>query len=137
MEPIQLSHRYRATPDRVFKGWTDPDVVRHWLFRTPGGRLVRCELNAHVGGTFTIVERRAEAEVDHRGSFVEVERPRRLVFDFWIAPDDRKKTRVSLDILPHSGGSELTLTHEGVPDAMVERTRAGWTELLDKLEDAL
>jgi uncharacterized protein YndB with AHSA1/START domain len=137
METVHLTHRYKAALARVFAGWTDPDIARQWLFRTADGRLVRCEINASVGGGFTIVERRVDTEVDHRGTFVELDRPRRLVFDFWIAPDDRRKTRVSLDILPHSGGSELALTHDGVPDDMVERSRAGWMKLLGKLEEVL
>ena len=133
MVSVGVSRRIPAAPDEVFDAWIDPDKAGHWLFRTEGGHLERCEIDARVGGGFRIDERRGVDLAVHHGEYVELDRPGRLAFDFWTSFSD-ERTRVTVEIAPDGDGSLLRLTHEGVWADYLDRTRQGWATILEGLE---
>lgn len=120
----------------MFDAWLDPASVRHWLFATADGRMERVELDPRVGGRFRIDERRGDELASHFGIYVEIDRPRRLVFEFGTSFEETP-TRVSVEIEPDGDGSRLTLTHEGVWVDFEERTRHGWAMIVEGLARAL
>lgn len=132
MTGIVVERRIAAAPEAVFDAWLDPDAVGRWLFATPGGAMERIEIDPRVGGGFTIAERRGETLAEHFGDYVEIDRPRRLAFDFWTSFSD-ERTRVTVTIAPDGDLCLLTLRHEGVWADYEERTRQGWTTILDGL----
>lgn len=135
---IVVRRRFEAPPERVFDAWLDPARAAKFLFATPTGEIVKVEIDARVGGSFLIVDRRPEVgEAEHFGRYVEIDRPRRLAFDFAIERDMKDATRVTIDIKPVGEGCELTLTHEGVWQDYAERTEGGWTTILEGLGAAL
>jgi uncharacterized protein YndB with AHSA1/START domain len=73
----------------------------------------------------------------HTGNYVEIDRPRRLVFDFAVPEYSSEWTRASIDIIPRASGCELTLTHDGILEDYTERTEHGWTTILGVLEKVL
>ena len=135
---VTVRRRFDAPPERVFDAWLDPDSARHWLFATPDGAMERVELNPRVGGRFRIDERRGGELAEHFGEYLEIDRPHRLVFSF-AAIRDSGSTRVAVTIEPDGDGSLLTLVHEMDPRwaDYEERTREGWTMILDGLARTL
>jgi uncharacterized protein YndB with AHSA1/START domain len=133
---VAVERRLEASPERVFDAWLDPAEAGNWLFRTPGGTLERCEIDARVGGGFRIDERRGADVAEHHGEYVALERPRRIAFDFWTS-FSQERTRISIDIAADGDGSRLILTHEGVWDDYEDRTRQGWTMMLGGLARTL
>jgi uncharacterized protein YndB with AHSA1/START domain len=133
---VALSRHFAASPEAVFDAWLDPQGVGHWLFATPDGVMEKVEIDPRVGGGFTIVERRGGALAEHFGEYVEIDRPRRLAFDFWTSFSD-ERTQVTVTIAPDGEGSLLTLSHQGVWADWEEKTRQGWTMILDGLAHAL
>lgn len=136
--PIILTVRrdFAAAPERVFDAWLDPAIARRFLFATPDSEMLDCTIDARVGGSATIVERRPGGEARHRLRYEVIERPRRLVFLFAADPaDEGHWTRVSIAIDARGDGSTLTLTHEMDPQwaAYEDRTRQGWTMILTSL----
>ncbi|HYN64260.1 MAG TPA: SRPBCC family protein [Candidatus Limnocylindrales bacterium] len=135
---VRVSHRFSASPERVFNAWLDPATASRWLFATPSGLNVRAEIDARVGGRFTIVDRREGEDIEHTGEYLEIDRPRRLVFSFAVPKYSQQFTRVCIDIVPvDGGGCELTLTHEGVLQDYLARTRDGWQTMLQGLDAIL
>ncbi len=134
---LRIDRHFNVVPERVFDAWLDCDGVGKWLFATPAGQMTRIEIDPRVGGKFIIVERRDGEDVEHVGEYLELDRPRRLVFSFAVPKYSSQSTRVSIDIAPSPTGCELTLTHEGVPAEWVERTEQGWTMILEGLAGAL
>lgn len=134
---VRVSHRFSASSERVFDAWLDPATVCGWLFATPSGRNVRTEIDARVGGRFTIVDRRDGEDVEHTGEYLEIDRPRRLVFNFAVPKYSDKTTRVSVEIVPRGNGCELTLVHDGVLHDYIARTEDGWATMLRALESLL
>jgi uncharacterized protein YndB with AHSA1/START domain len=136
--PVVLTIRrdFVAPPERVFDAWLDPAQARHFLFATPDGEMLTCEIDARVGGRGLIVERREGGDAHHRIRFEVIDRPARLVFLFAADPaEEGEWTRVSVAIAATSGGCALTLTHEMDPAwaAYEAQTRKGWTMILESL----
>jgi len=100
--------------------------------------VVRISLDPRVGGSFSFVVRRQGQEIDHVGEYLEIDRPRRLVFTWGVA-DAGDSSRVIIDIIPLEKGCELTLIHELHPNWIdfASRTEAGWTKMLDVLAETL
>ena len=135
---VVVSRRFEASPERVFDAWLDPARAAKFLFATPTGEIVKVEIDARLGGSFLVVDRRPDiGEAEHFGRYVEIDRPRRLAFDFALSKDMTDATRVTIDIRPVGEGCELTLTHEGVWQDYAERTEGGWTTILEGLAAAL
>jgi uncharacterized protein YndB with AHSA1/START domain len=106
---VRVTHRFAASAERVFDAWLDPSKVCKFLFATATGQIVRVELDARIGGRFSIVDRRDGEDVEHVGTYVAIERPRRLVFDLAVPKYSSDESRVEIAIQPLAQGCELTL----------------------------
>jgi uncharacterized protein YndB with AHSA1/START domain len=132
--------RFRAPPERVFDAWLDPAMLGRWMFG-PAVRdeaVVRLAVDGRVGGAFSFVVRRQGQEIDHVGTYLAIERPRRLAFTWGVAPAP-PESRVMVDIVPQDGGCALALTHQLQPDwaEAAQRIAASWDRMLDALAAAL
>lgn len=136
---IQVKRTFDASPERVFDAWLDPDRAGKWLFATPDGEMLQVEIDAKVGGHFLIVERRPDGDADHFGTYLEIDRPRRLVFLFAAERYSIEGDRVAVDIVPTETGCELTLTQVMSPQWIeyAERTQAGWAMIVESLANVL
>lgn len=146
---VSVTHRYCAPADRVFDAWLTPWQASRFLFRSRAGTVMQCELQPEVGGAFTVIERRNAAEGDesvfnvvHSGRYVEIAKPRRLVFDVSVLAFSDEMTRVTVDITPTTPQTcEIALKHELGSSrhalAIEESTRRDWTNMLALLEREL
>lgn len=138
---VRVTRQFSASPERVFDAWFDPEMLGRWMFG-PAVRdeeILRIAFDARVGGTFSFLVRRGEDEIDHVGTYRQIERPRKLVFTWGVASEAGDESVVTIDITPQGAGCELTLTHEMDPKwkEYAERTQAGWTKMIDVLGKAL
>lgn len=125
--------------ERVFAAWLDPHLARQWLFATPDGEMVRAEIDPRVGGRFVFTDRRGGEDVEHTGEYLEIDRPRRLVFTFAVSGISMSPDIVRVNIVPHPDGCELRLEHEMASGyaAYLERTEQGWAMMLASLDMSL
>jgi uncharacterized protein YndB with AHSA1/START domain len=133
---LTITRDFAAPATRVFDAWLDPADAARFLFATPDGEMIRCDMDPRVGGGFTLTERRPVGDAEHRGRYLEIDRPNRLVFLFAADPaDEGEWTRVTIRIADAPGGCTLTLTHEMDPQwaAYEDQTRKGWTMILESL----
>ena len=137
---LQVKRRFDAAPERVFDAWLDPDIVSRWLFTTPNSRISRADIDPRVGGRFSIVDSREDGDIEHVGEYLVIDRPRRLVFTFAVPQFSPEYDRVTIEIARLDKGCELTLTSEMTPEIFAEwgeRTRQGWTMMLERLSGSL
>ncbi len=134
---IEVSHHYDATPERVFDAFLNVDVARHFLFATKTGEMITAEIDPRVGGKFIFTERRPDmGDVLHTGEYLEIDRPRRLVFTFGVPQFDPRMTTVTIEIEPVGAGAVLRLSCNGIPPDFTDRTRHGWSVILAGLSPA-
>jgi len=121
---VRVPRRFSASSERVFDAWLDPEKVPKWM--SLSGEMVRVQIDARVGGTFSFVERRDGEEIEHIGEYLEMACPRRLVFTWCIpqySPDSCQCaacTEVSSSSRPRvSGRSHSTSTSATQGSAVV------------------
>lgn len=141
--PVQarVTQHFTVPAEQVFDAWLDPALIGLWMFG-PALReeeVVRLTVDAQVGGAFSFVVRRQGQEIDHIGEYLELDRPRRIVFTWGVRGHSDDESRVTIDITPLAQGCELTLTHEISPKwaDFVERSRTGWAKMVSVLADQL
>jgi uncharacterized protein YndB with AHSA1/START domain len=140
MRSLTLTREFTASPERVFDAWLDPETARKWLFTVPGGEIVIAENEPRIGGSFAFVSRRDEGDIRHVGEYLEIDRPRRLVFTFAVPQFSPAYDRVTVEIAPMGDGCRLTLTHDMPADMFAEwgePSRQGWTTMLGQLDAQL
>ncbi|MEK5482175.1 SRPBCC family protein [Viridibacillus sp. FSL R5-0888] len=130
-------YNFNISSDKVFEAWIDPDKVMKWMF--PKGDIQRVEIDRSVGGFFSFVDLREGKEIDHRGEYLEIERPKRLVFTWGIPKETPDAARVNIDIVSIKAGCELTLTHELLPDwsDFAPQTEQAWRNMLEAMDKVL
>jgi uncharacterized protein YndB with AHSA1/START domain len=143
---VRVTHRYNVPAERVFDAWLSPAQAARFLFATRTGNILHCDIDPRVGGGFLVTDRRPVADGDesfyeaqHRGTYVEIDRPSRLAFDFGVEPSQNNTTRVTIDFVPMGPNiSEIVLTHElgdgRDAKAHADRARQGWERMLAQLE---
>lgn len=136
MTGVTVKHRFAASAERVYDAWLDPEKARRFLFVTARGEIVRCDVDARVGGKYAIVDRRNGEDVLHEGTYLELDRPRRIVFTLRVPKYSSDEDRITIDIEPLADGCELTLTTQ-TPDEWADDTQRGWVVILDVLDETL
>jgi uncharacterized protein YndB with AHSA1/START domain len=110
---VAVTRAFAASPERVFDAWLDPAQAADFLFKIPEGKIVRCDIDARVGGRFLIIDRRPDGDAEHHGQYLEIDRPRRLVFLFrGPGTEEGEWSKVAVEIAATDNGCTLTLTHE-------------------------
>lgn len=135
-----VERHFQQSPERVFDAFLDPERAARFLFATQGGQMVKVEIDAKVGGRFCFVDRRGGEDIEHTGEYLEIERPRRLVFSFAVPKYSADADRVWIDITPSAGGGcTLTLQHELSPEwaPVQRRAQRGWAGILDRAAQVL
>jgi uncharacterized protein YndB with AHSA1/START domain len=134
---LSISRRFEASAERVFDAWLKPETAAKWLFTTPGSESHSTELDARVGGKWTIIDTREGVAYTALGEYLEIDRPRRLVFSFGMPQFSPGFNRVIVEIAPEGEGCILTLTQENLPQMAVEGLTHGWNAMFDGLAGVL
>lgn len=131
-----------ADQDKVFDAWTKPELMQHWFVGGKGTARVAVDLR--VGGSYSN-EMHIEGEATcssagskdgaqiyaHHGQYLEITRPKRLVFT-WNSPSVQN-TKVTVDLRKVDEGTEVTITHELPTLEDCQGHEAGWTFALNGL----
>jgi uncharacterized protein YndB with AHSA1/START domain len=130
---INISRMYAATPEKIFKAWTDPVSVKAWL---AGGKDI--VIDPREGGLYYIEMPWQERIYPHYGRYLRVESPLALEFT-WVSEGSLgKESVVTIELVARGKQTELTLKHEGLPnEATAKDHEGGWTDFLDRLVDRL
>jgi uncharacterized protein YndB with AHSA1/START domain len=128
---FEIERRLPAPIDEVFRWWTDPDRLSAWM--SPVG-TAEAVVDLRVGGELRIVMRGGDTVIEHRGRYIEVVPPTRLVFT-WASPfTGTEPSLVTVELKPASAGETLLrLLHTALPEAIAESHRGGWGSMLDRL----
>jgi uncharacterized protein YndB with AHSA1/START domain len=81
-EPLLVEGLFKATPERVFRAWTEPDEVEKWFGHRPN-MLLKAEIDLRVGGEwrFHLPTQDAHAKF-FEGEYLTIDPARMLVFSW-------------------------------------------------------
>jgi uncharacterized protein YndB with AHSA1/START domain len=136
----QVSRHIMAPPERVFAGFTDPEIVRAWMSTAgPDEQFVSATTEPRVGGRFSFVLRRGGMLLDHNGEYLQVTHPALLSFTWSVNEAWDGVSTVTARLAPSSGGTDVTLTHEMAEQwrEFVPQGETAWGLILDRLAAAV
>jgi uncharacterized protein YndB with AHSA1/START domain len=135
---VQIRRRVSATAEEIFDLWTRPDLMVRWMSPFPGAVDCKANCDLRPGGAFSLVMLSEESSREVSGTYVEVERPRKLVFT-WMGPlTNNATTLVTVELTPRGDETDLVLTHERLPtSAIIEGHTKGWGHILDHLAEVV
>lgn len=118
---LRLQRKLPATPDQVFDAYTDPEWAKAWLSALgPDEGEVQATVDLRVGGVWDATFRPNPATRVHDvQTYVEIERPRRLVADLVSDAEmaEQKmppvRTRIALTLEPEGAGTLVTVEQSG------------------------
>lgn len=138
---IDVIREFDAPPARVFRAWTEPELVAQWL-GPHGMKMEILEYDARPGGSYRYIHRNEQGEFRFRGVFHTVASGERIVqtFEWEGAPGE-----VSLDSAAFEdlGGRTRLRTHtvfgsvEARDAAIASGMSHGITESMERLETLL
>lgn len=107
---LKITHTYAAPPEKVFRAWTDPEVMKRWF--APSDE-------------FSVPE-------------VAVDPPRKLVFTWAWESTPERESLVTVEFNAAGVGTELVLIHERIADEEAhDKHEQGWNGCLNRLPQAL
>ena len=139
---VKLHRVLRATPDRVYRAFIDPEAMAKWL--PPNGFTGKVHsIEARVGGSYKMSFKNFTTGESHSfgGKFLELVPNERLRYtDRFDDPNLPGEMQTTVTIKQVSVGVELNVVQEGIPEAIpAEACYLGWQEsltLLTKLVEA-
>ena len=128
---VRLHRVLRATPERIYRSFLDPDAMAKWL--PPNGFTGRVHhLDAKVGGTYKMSFTNFTTGESHSfgGEYLELVPNERIRHtDKFDDPNLPGVMQVTISLKKVKVGTELNVIQEGIPDAIpVEACYLGWQE---------
>ncbi len=138
---LEMSRHFECPMDRVWEAWTTPELMKKWFL---GPAAEKADVDLQPGGAFRVGARFGPDVVQHvSGTYQLVEAPRRLAYTWnWEGPDGAvdadDETRISVELKPAGGGTEVSFSQVGLPDEEAVRAHTqGWGETFRFLEAIL
>lgn len=130
---IRLHRVLRATPERVYRAFLDPDAKAKWL--PPHGFTGKVHhIDAKVGGAYKMSFTNFTTGKSHSfgGTYVELTPHERIRYtDKFEDPNLPGEMQVTIELKKVFCGTELNITQEGVPAVIpAEACYMGWQESL-------
>ena len=125
----------KASPERVFEAWTTPAMLQAWYGLDDSWTTPLAEVDLRVGGRYRITLTPPDgASFDEAGEYLEVDRPRRLVYTCDSTGWEGRQT-VTVDFVPHADGTEVIVVETGYPTAELRDKHAGgWARFVARLD---
>ena len=139
---VEFHRVLRATPERVYRAFLDPDALVKWL--PPNGFTAKMHhMDAKVGGTYhmSFTNFTTGKSQAFGGEYLEL-LPNELIrwTDKFDDPNMPGEMQVTVTLKPVSVGTDIHIVQRGIPDVIpAEACVLGWQEsltLLAKLVEA-
>ena len=125
MRTVRHTITIDATPAEVFPYLTEPELMTQWM----GNYAV---LDAVPGGTFLVDIN----GVPVRGTYVELQRPHRVVVSWGMAGSAELppgESTVEFVLTQHGTTTEVAVIHSGLPPEIAAQHQTGWKHFGDRL----
>jgi uncharacterized protein YndB with AHSA1/START domain len=137
-EALKVTRTIRASRQRVFRAWTEPELMMRWFVEADDEMRV-CRIDLRKGGRYEFEGLSRGRPWSVRGEYLEVRPPERLVYTWtWNNDPDHGEpqgdTVVTIDFIERGNETDVVLTHERFATAKAREEHAqGWKGCLDRL----
>ena len=133
---IRLHRVLRATPEKIYKAFLNPEAMAKWL--PPYGFTAKVhQMDAKIGGTYKMSFTNFTTGKGHSfgGRYVELTPHERIRYtDKFDDPNLSGEMQTTITLKKVSCGAELNIVQEGVPAVIpAEACYLGWQESLAQL----
>lgn len=139
---LKVTRTFKASRQRVFRAWTEPELMMRWFVEGDGNMSV-CEIDLREGGHYRLEGDMGGKRWKIWGSYLEVRPPEKLVYTWTLKHDpgigtSEGDTTVTVEFHDRGKETELVLTHERFASAAArdEHTQ-GWKSCFNRLERVL
>jgi uncharacterized protein YndB with AHSA1/START domain len=134
---VTLHRVFTASPEKVYKAFTDADAMASWL--PPYGFVCKVHsMDAQVGGKYkmSFINFGTGSSHSFGGEYLEIKPNEFLKYtDEFDDPNLPGQMITTIELKSVLCGTELIATQEGIPDAIpTEMCYLGWQESLEKLK---
>jgi uncharacterized protein YndB with AHSA1/START domain len=136
-ESLELSYRFEAPREEVFRAWTNPEQVRKW-WAPPGLEAGPIEIDLRPGGSYRLTLLPPAGEpMEASGVYHEVDPPARLVYSWaWRGGefDGLADSIVTVEFRELGvGATEVVVVHEQLPPEAARAHDEGWRGCFERL----
>ncbi len=126
MTELVLTQTIDAPPTVVFEFLTEPELLLRWLG-------ISAEMDPQPGGIFRVDITGGDVA---RGAYLDVVPDKRVSFTWGWEDNDGVppgSSTVTIELTATAEGTDLVLTHVGLPEDAVAGHRRGWVYFTDRL----
>lgn len=157
-QPIIITCTFSAPVEKIWAAWSVPEEVKKW-WGPKGFTCPVAEIDFAVGGKYLLCMRgdatmpeQFQKDMYSTGTYKEIVSMKRTVVSDSFADEAGNvvpssyygmegmplATEISMDFADNGDGTTtLTITHNGIPEAMQSDCKDGWGSSLDKLEESI
>jgi uncharacterized protein YndB with AHSA1/START domain len=132
-KPLILEHTFLASENTLFDAWLTPPVTELWQFQSRENPI-NFFADIREGGAFHTEEKKNSSAVSHRGEYVEIERPHKLVFTLEVPSHFKGKSEIIITIKEGPGGANLSFIQKNVDPS---KNVGPWQAMFEALQDLL
>jgi uncharacterized protein YndB with AHSA1/START domain len=137
--PVQLriSRHYPVGAEKIWRAWTDPQALSQWFGPSKTPSLTQAEIDLREGGGYRIGFDTPDGKPNEvAGEYQTVQPYSRLVFTWAWHSTPERISRVSIELIPVAGGTDMIFVHDRFFDdqARINHER-GWNVFLGNLDD--
>jgi uncharacterized protein YndB with AHSA1/START domain len=133
---VRIERTFRATVERVFDAWVNPEVMRRWFHCDPDWETPVAEVDLRIGGEIRVQMRKPDGSpAGAQGAFTLIDRPHRLEMTWTFDDDPSDEQLMQLTFTDRGDETVVLLVNSGISDdARRESQDWGWRGCLDQLE---
>jgi len=131
---------FKASPDKVFKAWTDPAILVTW-WGPEGFEIPECNMDVRAGGAWrtTMVSPKGDGHTVS-GVYREISPPKRLVMTWGWEQDGERghETVIEVTFEPSGSGTKMRLVQSVFESENARDMHSqGWNSTFNDLENLL
>ena len=135
---IHAAIEIEAAPEAVFDALVEPAQLAAWWGSSDTYRTHDWQIDLRPGGEWSAQATGVVAAQSGvvKGKYVQIERPRLLVYSWQPSWDDFAETLIRVELLPTPKGTSVRITHTGFGDRTASGAghANGWKRVLGWLE---
>jgi uncharacterized protein YndB with AHSA1/START domain len=133
--PIELSHDFTVPSENVYNAWTNPEIMKQWMFKGEANDIIQVINNVEHNGAYSLIKKGDDGGwLEHYGTYHEIVKPNLLSFSLEAPERFEGVSNIIICITPTDDGSHMHLLQTGGDPAFFVDT---WKKMFERLEKVL